>query len=84
MEAVIKVNLSRLMQMMKESAKIGAIPGGGLRRLSLSKEDKAMRDLLSEWMIDAGLQVRVDDFGNMYGRREGETRMPLLLWWALT
>jgi N-carbamoyl-L-amino-acid hydrolase len=74
MEPVMTVNLSRLIQTMKESAKIGAIPGGGLRRLSLSVEDKAMRDLLREWMIDAGLQVRLDDFGNMYGRREGRNK----------
>jgi N-carbamoyl-L-amino-acid hydrolase len=74
MEPLLTVNLSRLIQTVKESAKIGAIPGGGLCRLSLTMEDKEIRDLLKEWMIDAGLQVRVDDFGNMYGRREGKSK----------
>src|SRR5699024_1420274 len=42
--------------------------------------DKQMRDLLTEWMIEAGLEVRVDDFGVMYGRRKGKTdKKPVLM-----
>lgn len=42
-----------------------------MTRLALTDEDRAGRDLLRQWMLDAGLQVRVDDFGNMVGRRPG-------------
>ncbi|MDP9469226.1 MAG: M20 family metallo-hydrolase [Chloroflexota bacterium] len=63
-----------------ELAQIGATPGGGVTRLALSDEDRAGRDLLQAWMEDAGLAVRVDDLGNMVGRREGrEPVAPVLL-----
>lgn len=72
----ININIERLMDTIEQSAKIGEIPGSGLRRLALSEEDRQMRDLFKAWMIEAGLKVRVDDFGNMYGRREGKTNQP--------
>ena len=52
-------------------AEIGATPDGGVRRLALSDADRAARDLLVRWFEDAGLAVRVDDLGNIYGRRAG-------------
>src|SRR5699024_2778506 len=33
-----------------------------------------MRDIFQKWMEEAGLTVRIDDFGNMYGRREGKLK----------
>src|SRR5699024_8254282 len=56
------------------SSKIGATNHGGLHRLALSAEDKEMRDIFQKWMEEAGLTVRIDDFGNMYGRREGKLK----------
>lgn len=52
-------------------AEIGATPSGGVRRLALSDEDRAARDLLARWLGEAGCRVRVDDLGNIYGRRAG-------------
>lgn len=52
-------------------AGIGGTPGGGVRRLALSDDDRAARDRLAEWLTAAGLDVRVDDLGNMYARRAG-------------
>jgi N-carbamoyl-L-amino-acid hydrolase len=70
--ALLSINPSRLKETFLTSAKLGALPHGGLCRLALSDEDKAMRDVFMEWLKAAGLDVRVDDFGNIYGRREGK------------
>jgi beta-ureidopropionase / N-carbamoyl-L-amino-acid hydrolase len=72
LQSLPSINISRLRKMIEASAHIGALPNGGLCRLALSDADKEMRDLFKEWMINAGLNIRVDDFGNMYGRREGK------------
>src|SRR5699024_2549468 len=50
---------------------IGRTCNGGLTRLPLSMEDKKMRGVFVEWLKNAGLKIRIDDLGNIYGRREG-------------
>jgi N-carbamoyl-L-amino-acid hydrolase len=67
----MRINADRLHKSLRQLAQIGATPGGGVTRLALSQEDRAGRDLLRRWMGDAGLTVRVDDLGNMTGRRAG-------------
>lgn len=67
----MKINPSRLFSRMEEMNAIGALPGGGNRRLALTDEDKSARDLLSKWMKAEGLEVRVDELGNMYGLKKG-------------
>jgi N-carbamoyl-L-amino-acid hydrolase len=61
----------RLVRSMKEQAEFGETDDGGLDRLTLSDEDRAVRDWLAEQMRAAGLEARVDEFGNMFGRRAG-------------
>jgi N-carbamoyl-L-amino-acid hydrolase len=46
-------------------AEFGAIAGGGCCRLALTDDDKAGRDLVVSWMVDAGLDVRIDAVGNV-------------------
>jgi len=74
-----KVNFKRLKDTIDKSAEIGNIPVNGLKRLALSDEDKLMRDIFQVWMEEAGLEVRIDDFGNMYGKRPGKTDKPPVL-----
>ena len=50
---------------------LGGTPAGGMSRLALSDADRAARDLFVGWLRELGLAVRVDDFGNIYGRRAG-------------
>lgn len=50
---------------------LGGTPAGGMRRLALGDADRDARDLLASWLREEGLTTRVDDFGNMYGRRGG-------------
>lgn len=66
-----RVNPDRLWSSLMAMAEIGKTPAGGVRRLALSDADRAARDRLAAWLREAGLAVRVDDLGNMYGRREG-------------
>jgi N-carbamoyl-L-amino-acid hydrolase len=75
----LRINAERLMDSLMELATVGATDGGGVTRLALSDEDKAGRDLLGRWMKQAGLDVRVDDFGNMTGLRRGRTDAPPVL-----
>lgn len=70
-DSLLTINSARLRETFLASAGIGTLPNGGLCRLALSDEDKTMRDLYVDWLKEAGLDVRVDDFGNIYGRREG-------------
>jgi N-carbamoyl-L-amino-acid hydrolase len=73
---VIQIDGNRLNATLQELAQIGATPGGGVTRLTLSDEDKAARELLAKWMSEAGLDVRVDDLGNMSGIRPGAEDAP--------
>ncbi len=46
----------------------------GLTRLSLSKEDLAARSYLIKLMEEAGLEVRVDPIGNIFGKLNGSKK----------
>lgn len=67
----ITLNRQRFIETMQEQAAIGATENGGLHRLALSDEDKQVRDWLVDQMEAEDLSVRVDAFGNMFGRRDG-------------
>jgi N-carbamoyl-L-amino-acid hydrolase len=61
----------RFVETMKYQAEVGATENGGLHRLALSDEDKEIRDWFFEEMETEGLDVTIDEFGNMFGCREG-------------
>lgn len=66
------IDPQRLWSTIMEIARIGAIPGGGSCRLSLSDEDRQARDLFASWCLEAGCDVRVDPYGNMFAVRAGK------------
>lgn len=66
-----ELDRQRLVETMKEQAEIGGTERGGLHRLTLSDEDEEIRDWFLEQMKEEGLETRIDEFGNMFGRREG-------------
>lgn len=66
-----EIDSKRFWASLMTMAAIGATPAGGVRRLALSDEDRRGRDLLVRWLEEAGCAVRVDDAGNVYGRRPG-------------
>jgi N-carbamoyl-L-amino-acid hydrolase len=67
----IALDEERFVSMMREQAEIGATDGGGLYRLTLSDADREVRDWFGERLAEADLDVRVDEFGNTFGRRPG-------------
>src|SRR6201997_4487394 len=54
-----------------ETARFGATPKGGVRRLTLGPEDKQVRDWFRKACEAAGLDVHVDGLGSMFGLRKG-------------
>jgi len=65
----IRINRQRLKCRIAELAQIGAIEGGGVFRLALTDEDKAGRDLMVSRMREIGLQVTIDQAGNVIAIR---------------
>jgi N-carbamoyl-L-amino-acid hydrolase len=57
--------------MLAASSRVGGTNAGGLRRLALTREDKAARDQLAGWAKEGGYALTVDAVGNMFVRREG-------------
>ena len=73
---ILRVNGERLRNSLEEMARIGATPGGGVQRLTVSDEDKKARDLLASWWRELGLEIIVDEMGNMFGTRPGKKDLP--------
>jgi N-carbamoyl-L-amino-acid hydrolase len=69
----LRVNGKRLRASLEEMAKIGATPGGGVQRLALSDEDKKARGLFIKWLHEIGLEVMIDEMGNIFGKRAGKS-----------
>ena len=67
----VKISSERLYQSLMDLAKIGATEKGGNCRLALTALDGQGRDLVTGWMREAGMQVSVDQVGNVFARRPG-------------
>ena len=67
----LQIDSARLWDTIHETAKFGATPKGGVRRLTLGPEDKQVRDWFRKACEAAGLEVHVDALGSMFGLRRG-------------
>ena len=67
----LQIDSARLWDTIHETAKFGATPKGGVRRLTLGPEDKQVRDWFRKACEAAGLEVHVDALGSMFGLRKG-------------
>jgi allantoate deiminase len=65
------VDGERLWRRLSELSEIGKQESDGVTRLSFTQEERAAKDLVSSYMEEAGLAVREDAVGNLFGRREG-------------
>jgi beta-ureidopropionase / N-carbamoyl-L-amino-acid hydrolase len=65
------IDPQRLWDDLMETAKIGGNAKGGICRLTLSDEDKAVRHWFTRVCEEIGCTVTVDDCGNMFARRPG-------------
>lgn len=67
----LQPNGLRLLAALEAMAEVGAQPDGSICRRGFSPEDRQGRELLGQWLLEAGLSVRVDAAGNLIARREG-------------
>ena len=65
------VDGGRLWCRLSELGEIGRQDSGGVTRLSFTGEERAAKDRATVYMEEAGLSVREDAAGNLFGRREG-------------
>ncbi|MFC5470119.1 M20 family metallo-hydrolase [Cohnella suwonensis] len=68
----VSIDAGRVMERIGRLSEIGKISETGVCRLALSPEDREAVDVVAEWMAEAGMSVRLDAFGNLIGRLEGE------------
>ncbi len=66
------VDGGRLWERLGELAEIGRHEEGGVARLSFTPEERQAKELVASYMREAGLAVREDGAGNLFGRREGK------------
>jgi N-carbamoyl-L-amino-acid hydrolase len=67
----LTIDPDRLWDAIMETAAIGATAKGGICRLTLTQEDRRVRDWFAEHALAIGCAVTVDDMGNMFARRPG-------------
>jgi N-carbamoyl-L-amino-acid hydrolase len=73
------VDSQRLQGTLEKLSEFGRNPEGGVTRIGFSETDLAARDYVAGLMKQAGLQVRVDPAGNIFGLRAGAEKLPRLL-----
>ena len=67
----LRIDGSRLWATIMETAAFGATAAGGINRLTLSAEDKQVRDWFGAACAAAGLEVGVDALGTQFALRRG-------------
>ena len=67
----LRINTQRLVKNLNHLSLIGKLPDKGVSRLALTDEDRQSRDQLVMWMKETGLDVRIDQVGNIFGTRAG-------------
>src|ERR1700728_4497983 len=65
------INSERLQGTLEKLSEFGRDPGGGITRLGFSQAELDARVYVMDLMKQAGLEVRVDPAGNIFGRRAG-------------
>ncbi|WP_425408963.1 M20 family metallo-hydrolase [Hyphococcus sp.] len=68
-----------LLQKLDVLSRIGATPEDGVRRIAATQADKAGRDLIVQWMREAGLTVEIDRIGNIFGALAGGKNLPAVM-----
>ena len=68
----LAINPQRLWDMLMETAKFGGTAKGGIKRLTLTAEDKLVRDWFKAETEKLGCTVTVDEVGNMFAVRPGK------------
>lgn len=75
----MEINSERLWDRIETLGAVGGMANGGVTRFAFSKEDREATDLVIQWMREAGLDIRIDPVGNVFGRRKGRKEGPVIL-----
>jgi allantoate deiminase len=68
----MNINKSRLQKHFEIISEYGKIKETGLCRPALSSIEKETFSVVTNWMKEAGMSVRIDNFGNLIGKLEGK------------
>lgn len=74
----IRIEAAEMQHLVETLGVIGEQPGGGIIRHVYSPSWVAARQQLVQWMTEAGLHVREDAVGNLFGRIEGDSPRTVL------
>jgi allantoate deiminase len=77
-ERTFEISPAEMQNLVETLGGIGEQPGGGIIRHVYDPAWVAAREQLAEWMREAGLAVREDAVGNLFGRLEGESPRTVL------
>jgi len=67
-----RIDIERLRRDIEDLGRLGVDPAGGVSRPSFSRADLEARSWLKARLTEAGLAVRQDGAGNIFGRVEGQ------------
>jgi allantoate deiminase len=74
----VRIEPAEMRELVETLGAIGEQSGGGIVRPVYSPAWASARDQLASWMAQAGLRVRIDAVGNVFGRVEGESPRTVL------
>src|ERR1700716_1240419 len=77
-ETALTIEPTEMKRLVETLGAIGEQPGGGIIRHVYDPAWVAARQQLADWMRAAGLAVREDAVGNLFGRLEGESPRTIL------
>ena len=72
-EIGLRLDPAEMQRLIETLGAVGEQPGGGIIRHVYDDAWRAAREQLKFWMAEAGLEVREDAVGNLFGRIEGDS-----------
>ena len=72
----LRIDAKRLWDSIMRIGEIGPGTAGGSSRQALTDDDKAARDLFTQWCRDENCAITIDDMGNIFARRAGREDIP--------
>jgi len=66
---MVTIDADRFEKTFRRYSQIGRTDDDGLHRLTLTETDRNVRDLFVEDLESLGLDIRIDEIGNIFGRR---------------
>lgn len=75
----MNINAERVNQRLQHLSQFGSTLDGGVTRFALAAAEQQATETVAAWMKEAGLQVRRDAVGNLFGHLPGKRSGPAIL-----